>query len=372
MASTLRSLLEDMASRPISLPDDPKDKEKSQSEIMDYLGSKGSWLLERIAIVHGGTEKKELLAIAVSEFCNILLEHEEALEPVLMLRQRQVQAGLLPPQAIRQTLLDFGWQRFRSSLLDDSRNCAPAKNIYKRIRDCLAKACQELRVKRFPRQTGSAYAPAHIAADASVAPEHKGGFDRIAPMTKDAITSTGVISRAALVPQALSFWTAYSTAYDEGRARYIPVYTFYDWLCRTYALTDLVWQEDSRDDEEATAFRMDALPSPDTPLTITLEQQEMLEAIEAFVSTLPEKEVAIGALYLADDTARQEDVAHALGYSSAAGLHRPLGKLLNGLSAFIEEYIDPSDDSTYWQGFIHAFYAACKKCYAASNEKAGE
>lgn len=372
MASPLRALLEDMASRPKSLPDASPTKKESPSEIMKYLDGKKGWLLERIAVVHGSAEEKELLAIAVSEFCKTLLAHEEALEPVLMLRQRQVQAGKLPPQAIRQTLLDFGWQHFRSSLLDDLRKCAPAKNMYKRIRDCLGKAHQELRVKYFPRQKGSAYAPVNIAVEESVAPEHKGDFDKIPSMEKDPVTSTGIISRAALVPQALSFWTAYSTAYDEGRARYIPVYTFVDWLYCMYALTDLTWQEDARDDGEVTAFSMDDLPSHEPPLTISLEQQEMLEAIEAFVSSLPENEAAIAALYFANDEARQEDVAKALGYSSAAGLHRPLGKLLDKLSAFMQEHTDPSDDSTYWQEFILEFYDACKKRYAASNKKAGE
>lgn len=325
---------------------------------------------EQIAVLYCGTPKaseKDILDTATSELVGQLLKHSEVVEQLLTKLRRDMKDGECSQEDVWTEVFKKGFSYLRNSLSDTARQEMPAKQFYKSLRDCLTKSGKVAR-----GDGGKAYGPAGLTPQTPVAPLLKEIPLDDFPEPEDLPPKGKVTSQSYLVPQALRFWDLYMWQRLDGIPHFLPIYTLQRWLCRKFNFP-LPSAQFSLDDENAdnAPAQKSAASAPDT----RMEGREMQERVEIFVASLPDRLVALCALYFADDQARQEDVARALGYSSAAGLDRPKKEFLRRLREFMTQYVDfvdqDQDEKQMAQDFLIAVWDACKMRHAASNGETG-
>ena len=326
-------------------------------------------LREQIASLYCGTPKaseRDILDTAASELVGQLLKNSAAVEPLLVKLQHDMELGELSREDVWTQIFNKGFSYLRRSLSDTARQQDPAKHLYKSLRECLAKSGKVARDSE-----GKAYGPPGLPPESPVAPTNTEGFTDF-PEPEDLPPKKEVASQSYLVPQALRFWDIYMRQRLDGIPHFLPIYTLQGWLCRKFTFLSPSGQK-SLDGEDADRLLAE-LPTwlaPDD----SAKGRELQERVENFVQSLPDRLVTLCALYFADDDARQEDVARALGYSSAAGLDRPKKELMRRLRDFMTQYIELSDQDPdgerVAQDFLDAVCDACKMRHAASNGEAG-
>lgn len=327
---------------------------------------------QRIAVAYcenPQAEKDDIINTAATELIRQLLEHADEVDLLLSYLQREEQAGELSPNDVWERLLEKGFSYLRTSLKDTERRQSPGKHLYKRLRECLNKS------GKFAWSCdGRSYGPSDLPPESPVAPNDDAGFADLPE--PESIATEKVITQKYLVPQALRFWHSYIERRLNGIPHFQPVYNLQNWLCRKYMLAPLSQQEGLYIEDEDGSSDLRALPqltntrAPDTQL----EEEEMLERAKDFVLSLPDRLAAFCTLYYGDEE-RQEDVARALGYSSASGLARIKKDFESRLRDCMAEYAElleqsPAGKQTA-QNFLDAVYAACKKRYVASNKETG-
>lgn len=327
-------------------------------------------LREQIASLYCGTSKaseKDILDTAASELVGQLLKHSTSVELLLQNLQRDRELGEISLEDVWTRVFKKGFSYLRNSLSDTARQEMPAKQFYKSLRDCLTKSGKVAR-----GDGGKAYGPAGLTPQTPVAPLLKEIPLDDFPEPEDLPPKGKVTSQSYLVPQALRFWDLYMWQRLDGIPHFLPIYILQRWLCRKFTFLSPSGQK-SLDGEDADRLLAE-LPTwlaPDD----SAKGRELQERVENFVQSLPDRLVALCALYFADDQARQEDVARTLGYSSAAGLDRPKKDLLRRLRDFMTQYIELSDQDPdgerVAQDFLDAVCDACKMRHAASNGEAG-
>lgn len=326
-------------------------------------------LREQIAVLYCGTSKaseRDILDTAASELVGQLLKNSAAVEPLVVKLQRDMQEGKCSREDAWTKVFNRGFSYLRRSLSDTVRQQAPAKHLYKSLRECLAKSGKVARDSE-----GKAYGPPGLPPESPVAPMDTEGFADF-PEPDDLPPKGKVTSQSYLVPQALRFWELYMRRRLGGLPHFLPIYTLQGWLCHKFAFL-VPFRQESLDDEKTDALLAE-LPTRLAP-DDSAKGRELQERVESFVQSLPDRLVALCALYFADDHARQEDVARALGYSSAAGLDRPKKEFVRHLREFMTQYIELSDQDPdgerVAQDFLDAVCDACKMRHAASNGETG-
>lgn len=325
---------------------------------------------EQIAVVYCGTaqaSQKDIFDTAASELIGQLLQHAAAMERLLTQLQRDVKAGECSLEEAWTTIFKKGFSYLNRNLSDTARKQMPAKKLYKGLRDCLAKSGKIAR-----HSEGKAYGPAGLPPETPVAPLIKQDHFAEIPEPDDLPPKEKVTSQSYLVPQALRFWDLYMQRRLNGVPHFLPIFTLNLWLYRKFSFL-APFEQESLDDEDADRLFAE-LPAVLTP-DARAEGRELQERVKNFVDSLPDRLVMLGALYFADDDARQEDVARALGYSSAAGLDRPKKDFIRRLREFMTQHIDlleqGPDGKQMAQDFLIAVCDACKMHPAASKGETG-
>jgi len=371
MASLLKSLL-----------DDPHIRKDIQTNVRIFLESKKGrsldWLLNSIYTIDNGAEPQEnsqsghteedrqaLLESAVDLFLTLLLR-KNGLDAMLAHSQRAVRQGTMLPEDAWKKLCEKGWMLLKSYLQDEMRKLVPAKKAYRSIRDCLSKARQELRLKHFFNGIGtfSAYAPARIPVEDAVAPSSY-DFGKVPEPDDDApgiAPKDKFFNQAFLVPQAKKFWHAYTTAYGDGRARYIFVDTFCHWLNTKHGIYG-PRQQDLYDEDGEIDRDIDVSSLYDDSMESTLIRKEMQAQVNDFIRTLPEKTVIFCALRYAEDQ-EPKDVALIMGYSHTSGLSRIQKDLHHRLADFMTNNVHLLDNESKTQCFFRELWGACENRYA--------
>lgn len=315
--------------------------------------------------------QEEALDIAASELWEQLLKKPQEAEQRLLQLQLDAQSGRISPSDIWFRLVrDKGCWPLIRYLQDKQRREMEAKANYKRLRESLTKS------GRFRRDAaGKAYAPQDIAPDSPIAPDDDSGDFSDLPALPRVDDAQKLLTQAVLSPLATDFWHAYIARRCQGRPHFIPFYTLFCWLTAQYELGNLQRVEDADDDDGDTPSLVENLPAGTAGPPEELEWQEMRQRTASFVCSLPDRLVALCALYYAEDDARLKDVASALGFSGPSGLARHQEDFLRRLRAFMSEYADLLEDARNGrdnaQEFLHLVYEMCKKRYAASSSTAG-
>ncbi len=331
-------------------------------------------LRQRMAVVYCGTpraEENDILDTAVAELAGQLLEHADEVELLLIRLRQEEQNGEISPEDVWTRVLDKGFSYLQNALMDTERRQSPAKHLYKRLRECLSKSGKIARSR-----DGMAYGPLELPPESPVAPpDHATDFADLPE--PESVPTDDVVTQNYLIPQALRFWNIYMRQRLNDIPHFLPIYILQGWLCRKYALLALSQQEGLyiEGEDGSLDLRTDPqLTSTHTP-DIRFAEAELLERAHAFVQCLPDHLAALCALYYASDEARQEEVARALGFRSAAGLDRHKKNFERLLRDFMTEYADLLEQSPTGeqlaQDFLDAVYEACKKRYMASKKEAG-
>ena len=309
--------------------------------------------------------QEEALDIAASELWEHILKKPQEAEQMLLQLQRDAQSGRISPSDIWFRLVrDKGYWPLIRYLQDKQRREMEAKANYKRLRESLTKS------GRFRRDAaGKAYAPQDIAPDSPIAPDDSGDFSDLPALPR--VDAQKLLTQAVLAPLATDFWHAYIARRCQGRPHFIPFYTLFCWLAAQYELGNLQRVEDADDDGGDTPSLVENLPAGTAGPLEELEWQEMRQRAESFACSLPDRLVALCALYYAADDARLKDVASALGFSGPSGLARHQKEFLRHLKKYADLQEAARNDRDNARELLHLVYEMCKQRYAASSSTAG-
>ena len=346
------------------LLNDPRHQSAIYAATRTVLKKLPHALRNALTIIHQCSQD-EALDIAVSELWEHILKKTQEAEQTLLQLQRDAQSGRISPSDIWFRLAEKNYNDFVRHLQDELRKENKAKANYKRLRESLTKS------GRFRRDAaGKAYAPQEISPDSPIAPgDDSGDFSDLPPLPR--VDAQKLLTQAVLSPLATEFWQVSIARRCQGRPHFIPFYTLFCWLAAQYELGNLRRVEDAADDDGDTPTLVENLPAGTAGPPEELEWQGMRQRAKFFVCSLPDRLVALCALYYAEDDARLKDVASALGFSSASGLARLQKEFLRHLKKYADLQEAARNDRDNARELLHLVYEMCKKRYAASSSTAG-